>query len=282
MRLAFREAFLAFRRAPLLSGLSVTTIGVSLFGFGLFGLVALNLQAALRAAEDRVEVRAFLAEGTPVDAAAAALGDIQAFPEVAAVAYVSPEQALARARKELGEFEDVFEPGILPGSLEVRLRPGFRDPATVEAIARRLRAFRFVDDVRYGAEWVRKLYRLRTIASAASLALGAAFAAIAVIVIGATIRMTVLARAREIAVMRLVGATDTFVRLPFLIEGIVKGVLGGGLALALTWLAARVISRQLFAVEFFDPPTAAAGLVAGALLGFLGSAVSVGRHLRAV
>jgi cell division transport system permease protein len=282
MRLALREALLAFRRAPLLSVLSVTTIGVSLFAFGLFGLVAVNLREALRQVEERVEIRAFLAEGTGADAAAAAVGDVLAFPEVTTAAYVTPDQALARARRELGEFADVFDAGVLPGSIEVRLKPGFREPAVVAAVARRLRAFPFVDDVRYGADWVEKLYRLRTMATVAGLGLGAAFAAVAIIVIGATIRMTVLARAKEISVMRLVGATDGFVRLPFLLEGLAKGVLGGALALGLTWVAAQVISAQLFAVRFFDPPIAAAGVAAGALLGLLGSAVSVGRQLRRV
>lgn len=282
MRLALREALLAFRRAPLLSVLSITTIGVSLFAFGLFGLVAVNLREALRQVEERVEIRAFLAEGTGADAAAAAVGDVLAFPEVAVATYVTPDEALTRARKELGEFADVFEAGVLPGSIEVRLKEGFREPATVNAVARRLRAFPFVDDVRYGADWVEKLYRLRTIATVAGLGLGAAFAAVAIIVIGATIRMTVLARAKEISVMRLVGATDWFVRLPFLLEGLTKGILGGALALALTWIAAQVISAQLFSVQFFDTPIAIAGVAAGALLGLLGSAVSVGRQLRRV
>jgi cell division transport system permease protein len=282
VRLALREALLAFRRAPLLSALSVTTIAVSLFAFGLFGLVAVNLREALRQVEERVEVRAFLAEGTPADAAAAAIGDILAFPEVATAEYVTPERALARARRELGEFEDVFEAGVLPGSIELRLREGQRTPATVAAVARRLRAFPFVDDVRYGADWVEKLYRLRTIATVASLALGAAFAAVAIIVIGATIRMTVLSRAKEINLMRVVGATDGFVRLPFLLEGLAKGILGGALALGLLWIAARVITAQLFAVTFFEPSLALGGVLAGALLGFLGSAVSVGRQLRRV
>ena len=282
MRLALREALLAFRRAPLLSVLSVTTIAVSLFAFGLFGLVAVNLRSALQRVEERVEVRAFLAEGTPADAAAAAIADILVFPEVATAEYVTPERALARARTELGEFEDVFEAGVLPGSIELRLREGQRAPATVAAVARRLRTFPFVDDVRYGAEWVEKLYRLRTIATVAGLALGAAFAAVAVIIIGTTIRMTVLARARESSLMRLVGATDGFIRLPFLLEGLAKGVLGGGLALGLLYIATRVISAQLIEVTFFDPPLAAGGVLAGALLGFVGSAVSVGRQLRRV
>ncbi len=281
--LAVREAIIAFRRAPLLSTLSVTTIAFSLFAFGLFGLVALNIRRTLAALEERVEIRAFIVDGTPVEAVAAAVGDIAAFPEVQhPVQIVTQEQALARARRELGEFRDVFEAGILPASIDIRLREGHRDPATLREVAARLKAYDFVEDVRYGEEWVGKLYQIRNIATAAGLALGLAFGVVAVIIIGATIRMAVLARGREIAIMRLVGATDSFIRAPFLIEGFAKGVLGGALALALTWVASQVVNHYLLQTQFFDASAATLGILGGAVIGLLGSALSVGRHLRKV
>ncbi len=282
MRLALREALLAFRRAPLLSMLGVTTIAFSLFAFGLFGLVALNIREALRVVEDRVELRAFLVDGTTEDALAAALGDISAFPEVREVGYVSPDSALARSREELAEFRDVFDASVLPASLDIRLRDGFRDPVTVQALADRIDSYPFIEDVRFGQEWVAKLHRVRTLSVLAGAGLGAVFALVAVLIIGSTIRMAVLARAREIEIMRLVGATNSFVRLPFLIEGLIKGALGGVLAVGLTWLTHNVVSRSLFETVFFTPSQVALGVVAGAAIGFLGSLVSVGRHLRAV
>src|ERR1019366_1631030 len=97
MRLAWREAFLAFKRAPVLSILSVTTIAFSLFAFGLFGLVALNIRRQLGQLEERVEIRAFVVDGTNAEATSAALGDIASFPEVASAKLVSPEDALGRA-----------------------------------------------------------------------------------------------------------------------------------------------------------------------------------------
>ena len=278
--LAIREALIAFRRAPLLSALSVTTIAFSLFAFGLFGLVALNIRSALRTIEERVEVRAFIAEGTAIEAVAATMEDVQAFPEVATATYVSQEDALKKARQELGEFSDVFESDFLPASIEIRMKPGFGDPETVGAVAARMRTYPFVDDVRFGEEWVAKLHRIRTIATVVGIVLGLAFAAVAVIIIGATIRMTVLAREREISIMQLVGATDRFIRAPFLIEGFVKGILGGALALLLTWLASAMISRYFLDAEFFDMRLALVGVVGGALIGIAGSPVSVGRHLR--
>ena len=282
MRLAFREALRAFRRSPVLSALSITTIAFSLFAFGLFGLVALNLRNALQQVEDRVEVRAFVADGTPPEATSAAVADVALFPEVASVRLVTEAQALERARRELAEFEDVFDADLLPASIEVRLKPGQRDPDTVRDVARRLQLYDFIDDVRFGEEWVENLHRLRNIATGAGIALGSTFALVGLIIIGSTIRMAVLARSREIVIMRLVGATDGFIRAPFLIEGMIKGTLGGILALILTWLAAGLTSRWVMQVTWFDPQLAVAGVLAGALLGLLGSAVAVGRHLRKV
>jgi cell division transport system permease protein len=282
MRLAWREALLAFKRAPMLSVLSITTIAFSLFAFGLFGLVALNIRSQLGQLEDRVEIRAFVVDGTTAEATSAALGDIAAFPEVATARLVTPVEALVRARRELGEFSDVFDAGILPASIEVKLKAGRSDPATVTAVAARIRNYDFIDDVRFGEEWVQKLYRIRNIATLAGTVLGLTFAAVAVIIIGSTIRMAVLARSREISIMRTVGATDWFIRSPFLIEGLLKGTLGGLLALLFTWIAHVMVERLMFSAEFFDAKVALDGVAAGALIGVLGSSFSIGRHLRDV
>jgi cell division transport system permease protein len=280
---SFKTAFIAFKRAPLLSALSITTIAFSLFAFGLFGLVALNIRNALQKVEERVEIRAFISEGTSLEDITAAADEIKKYPNVLRVDIVTQEQALARAKTELGEFSDVFEDAFLPASLDVKLKDGHRDPTTVKKVADDVRALPFVDDIRFGEEWITQLYRLRNIAGVAGAALGLAFAAVAVIIIGATIRMAVLARSREISIMRLVGATDGFISRPFLIEGAIKGILGGVLALLLTYLAMRMLQQYLhFETAFFDQRLATLGILFGAMMGLLGSAVSVGRHLRKV
>ncbi len=285
MRLVAREALLIFRRAPLLSALSVTTIAFSLFAVGLFGLVAVNLQQALRRVAERVEIVAYLLPGTPIETVTLATKDIEAFPEVGSAEYVSEDEALTRARSELVEFRDVLqelERNPLPASIEIKLRPGFRDAEHVNAVADRVRGFGFVDDVRFGRDWVEKLDRLRQIAAAVGLVVGAAFAAVAIIIIGTTIRMAVLQRSREIAIMRLVGATDGFIRRPFLLQGAIKGLLGGLVAVGLSYGAYALINRWLFHAAFFSQEQAAAIVGFGTLIGLFGSATSVGRHLRRV
>ncbi len=285
MNLTFREAMLTFKRAPLLSALSVTTIAFSLFVLGLFGLVVVNLQDALHSVEERVEIVAYILPGTPIEATAQALKDVEAFPEVQTATYVSEEEAITRARAELVEFRDVLrelERNPLPASIEIKLKPGFRDADHVTAVAERMSGFGFVDDVRFGREWVENVDRLRGLAAAVGLVVGAAFAVVAIIIIGTTIRMAVLQRSREIAIMRLVGATDGFIRRPFLLQGAIKGLLGGAVALGLSFVAYLLINRYLLQSSFFTQEEALAIVAFGALIGLLGSATSVGRHLKRV
>jgi cell division transport system permease protein len=285
MTLTVREALLAFRRAPLLSALSVTTIAFSLFVLGLFGLVAVNLRAALRGVAERVEIVAYLLPGTPIETITTGEQDIEAFPEVASADYVSEDSALARARRELVEFRDLLrelESNPLPASIEVKLKPGYQDAAHVNAVADRLRGFTFVNDVRYGRDWVEKLDRLRGLAAAVGLVVGAAFAVVAVIIIGTTIRMAVLQRSREIAIMRLVGATDGFIRRPFLLQGALKGLLGGLVAVGLSYTAYVLINRFLISASFFNGLQAVGIVGFGTVIGLMGSLLSVGRHLRRV
>lgn len=289
MNLLWREALLSFRRTRTLSILSVTTIAFALFVTGLFGLVAINLRAAIGGIEERVEIVAFVLRGTPSQSLAVAMEDITAFPEVQDVSYVSEDSALARARAELVEFQEAYddlEVNPLPPSIEIRLKPGFRDAVHAADVAERLEGFPFVDDVRYGQDWVQQLDRLRTVAGIVGISIGLAFALVSVVIIGITIRITVLQRAREIQIMRLVGATDWFIRGPFLLEGAIKGLLGGILA----WLLCAAVFAGFKAqglgigvgLVFFTVPQALAFLAFGVVLGLGGSLVSVGRHLRKV
>ena len=289
MKLLTREALLSFRRAPLLSVLSVTTIAFSLFTVGLFGLVAINLREALRGLEERVEIVAYIFRGTPAETIAIATQDIAAFPEVREVSYVSEEDALRRARAELVEFRDAYgdlQVNPLPASIEVRMKEGYRDAATVGRVAERLKGFGFIDDVRFGREWVQKLDQLRNLTGLVGLVIGLTFAAVAVVIIGVTIRLTILQRAREISIMRLVGATNWFIRGPFLLEGALKGLLGGLLSVVLCY-AGYLLFRDssggtLSGLIFFRPLHIALIVVFGVLLGLGGSLVSVGRHLQHV
>jgi cell division transport system permease protein len=285
MAYALREAFAAVRRAPVLTGLSSVMIGLSLFLCGLFGVAAYNVRKAVERLEARVEIVAYLNDDAAPAAVQIAQREIGRYAEVAAVYYISREQALEIARRDLPEFRAVLnETGDnpLPASFEVRLKPGQRGVDAVKAVALRVATYPFVEDVRYGREWLDKVYVLRRIAGAATLILGLAFAIVAALIIGAAVRLAIFARRDEIAIMRLVGATDAFVRRPFLLEGFMTGILGALLAIIGTYSLYRVISGAVFQLDWLPVQWIVIGTVAGGLVGVLASAVAVRRHLREI
>ncbi|MBI4544634.1 MAG: ABC transporter permease [Gemmatimonadetes bacterium] len=285
MPYALREALAAFRRTPVLTGLSAAMIGLSLFVVGLFGVAAHNISRVLDRVESRVEVVAYLEDAAPLQAVRAAQSEISGLPEVLEVFYISRQQALELAKRELSEFRDIFgdlSVNPLPASLEIRLRPGYRSPESVQAVADRIDRYPFVEDVRFGREWLDKVFLLRRVAGAATAVLGGAFASVAVLIIGAAVRMAIFARKEEIAIMRLVGATDGFVRRPFLMEGFLTGVFGAALALPFIYIIYRVLSDAVFQLEWLPDMWVLAGAATGGLLGVFASGIAVRRHLREI
>lgn len=282
---ALREAVAAFRRAPVLTGLSSGMVGLALFVVGLFSLATYNLQIALSAIEERVEVVVYLRDDARQSEIDFLLGELAAFDEVSRVNYLSKRDALERAQRDLPEFGQLFmesEVNPLPQSLEVELRPGDRNPEVVERIAGAARNHPFVEDAQYGEEWVDRLFALRRIGFASTAVLGAAFALVAALIIGTALRIAIFARRDEIYIMRLVGARNGFIRRPFLLEGALAGLAGGLLAAGLTYGTYRGVYRYLFEIAWIPGGWVGIGLLAGAVFGAASSAVAIRRHLREV
>jgi cell division transport system permease protein len=260
-------------------------VGLALFVVGLFGLATYNLRLALASIEERVEVVVYLrddARQSEIDLLQSDLSDIG---EVARVRYVSKQEALERARQDLSEFADLFsglDVNPLPQSLELELRPSARNREVVESLSERAGAYPFVEDVRYGREWVDKLFTLRRVGAATTAVLGGAFFLVAALIIGTALRIAVFARRDEIHIMRLVGATNGFIRLPFLLEGALSGLAGGLLAWLLTYLVYRGVYAFLFAVAWVPLSWILTGLAAGMLFGVVASGLAIRRHLKEV
>jgi cell division transport system permease protein len=279
---AAREALSAFRRAPLLGGLSITAIALSLLIVGLFGLSAHNIGVAITDVERRVEVVGYLTEDASEDQVTLARREIESFPEVEDVRYVSKTEALFNASRELAEFSDVFsdlDVNPLPASLELRLGPGYRDPDNVRTVADRVRGYGFVEEVRFGQGWVERIFALRRIAGGTAIVLGGAFAIAAILLIATAVRMAILARSEEIEVMQTVGATEGYIQRPFLIEGLITGLLGGLLALGLTRLAYQLIHNGLVSLQWLPDTWVLVGVVAASALGMLTAGYAVRREL---
>jgi len=282
---AIREAIAAFRRAPVLMGLSAGMVGLALFVVGLCSLATYNLRIALSAIEERVEVVVYLRDDARQSEIDTLLVELAAFEEVSRVNYVSKRDALERAQRDLPEFGQLFiesEVNPLPQSLEVELRPGNRTPDVVERVAGSARNYPFVEDALYGEEWVDRLFSLRRIGFASTAVLGGAFAMVAALIIGTALRIAIFARRDELYIMRLVGARNSFIRRPFLLEGALAGLAGAVLAVGLTYATYRGVYAYLFEVAWIPGSWIGIGLVAGALFGAASSAVAIRRHLREV
>lgn len=282
---ALREAAVAFKRTPMLTALSATMIALSLLVVGLFGIAAFNIRRVLDRVESRVEVVAYIRDDADYNAVRIAQTEIEKMPEVRETRYISRAQALEIAKQEMPEFGDLFgglDTNPLPASIEIALKPNQQGPEAVRKVADRIGAFTFVEDVRYGQEWLDKVYLLRRVAGAATLVLGGAFAIVAALIIGAAVRMAIFARRDEISIMRLVGATDSFVRRPFIFEGLFTGIAGALIAIGLTWFVYNRMSQSLFQLEWLPDLWVLGILLAGGILGGIASSIAVRRHLREI
>lgn len=282
---AVSEAVSAFRRSPLLTGLSALMVGFALLVLGLFGLAAFNLRLALTAVEERIEVVAYLREDVRAVDMEAALQTLRSLPGVEEVLYVSKPEALQRALTQLPEIAEVssdLEVNPFPASLEVRFQPGSRTTEAVESVSTAAQELPAVEDVRYGREWVDRLFSLRRIGAITAITLGGAFALVAALIIGTAIRIAVFARRDEISIMQLVGATNGYIRRPFLIEGAITGLLGALLAVLLTWGTHQGVYHFLFTLDWIPASWVWGGLGAGVLFGVMASGLAVRKYLREI
>lgn len=281
------EAVASLRRNGLMTIAAVTTVMVALLTVGAAVLIGLGLTHLAAAVEGQVEVIAFLRDGlTPADAAQL-VRRVAALPGVAAVRFVGRDEALTRLQKQLGGtpvFADLANANPLPDSLKIQLA----DPRKVAAAAAAIGRQPGVEEVSYGAQVVDRLVLLTRGVRVVAALLTLFLAAVALIVVVNTIRLTVMARQQEIEIMQLVGATRWFIRWPFLIEGILQGTAAAVAAtLVLVPLYAVVAARLQVSIPFLPivpmtqalTPLVGSVLSAGMVVGASGSLVAVRRFL---
>lgn len=285
----WREAFVSLFRNGWLAASATGMVLVSLFLLGFVSLFALNAAHFSRLVENQVEVAVFLQDNLASDLVRQLGRELRQIKGVAQVTFVSKEEALAKLKRDLGDKSGLLsgleEQNPLPDSF--RLRP--KDAAAVPLIAKEAAALPGVEKVRYGEGVVEKLVKITNSVRLAALALVALFGLAAVFLIVTTIRLSILSRQEEIGIMKLLGATNWFIRGPFILEGLIIGASGALLATAILYwgYAALVGQIEQAALIFFQPVTEKAVLLpvfgaifgAGLILGALSSALSVHRFL---
>lgn len=280
-------------RAPVASLLTAAVIGITLaLPAGLRVLVG-NLDALSYSWQSTVSASLFLKDSVDEQAGHQLAATIGARPGVAGTAYISRAQALAefRALSGFGAALDALAHNPLPAVITVQPEPSL-DSDTVAALVAELGAQPEVAEARMDQAWLRRLYAVVDVARRAVIIIAVLLAAAVVFIVGNTIRLDIENRREEIAVMKLLGATDGFVRRPFLYSGFWYGLAGGLLAWLLLSICLLLLSgpvRHLASLYGGDAGILWLGardslilIASGIALGWLGSAWTVGRHLRAI
>ena len=285
------EAWAGLARARRMTTISVLTIAVSIFLVGVFLLVVENLRGLVETVRGETSVTVFLKPGTTAEARGDLARVAQDSRLVGAVRHVTREEARARFStwwRSLAPAAGAMTTNPFPESLEFDLLPDAARSEALRGFLWNLASHPAAEEVQFDVEWIRRLRGVVTVvrtggtALAVILVLGAAFT------IANVVRLTILLHRDEIEILRLVGAPEFLIRGPFLLGGLVQGLLGGVLALgflalafrALVWWSSRAQENVagLLGLRFLPPPTAALLVAGGLVAGLLGGGIAVRRR----
>jgi cell division transport system permease protein len=304
-----RESVQNFRRNWVMTLGAVITIYLSLLLVGVFLVTGAMVNNVVKSVEDKVTIEIFLKDGAATADVTALQNKLLADPLVGVqiadqknrgtVSYTSKEQAMEKFKKSMSstpEILDQLENNPLPASLDIKLA----DSHNVEALAAQIKAdplFLQVAEnpskpeksIKYGETVVKKLFAFTRVIRIMGYAIIALLAVVSLIFINNTIRLAIYARRKEIGIMRLVGASNWFIRTPFLLEGVLQALIGASLAiLSVVGLQGLIMPRLREVVSFLPVATGAGTTVqiaftlilAGVLIGLLGSGFALRRYLK--
>ena len=293
LRYIVEDALTNLRRSGWGGVASVATIAVSFVIVGIFLIITGNLGALVADWKEQFQVTVFLEDGITGDQLALLRKRVQSERAVRSMTYTSKAEALQQFKREMQGKESLLE-GLgenpIPASLQIRVHEAYQTPEALKQLTAALSRLEGVEDVMYGQEWVDRLSSVIQVLRLLGLSVGLALGLASLLIVSNTIRLAVYARAEEIEVMRLVGATRLHIRIPFVLEGVIQGTLGAVLALLLLFGAYRatlwqieMTPGQIFGMgvgSFLAPEWVVLMVVVGAGVGAFGSLISVGRFLR--
>lgn len=286
-----RRALLNIRQNPVISSVTVLTIALALMIVGVFLLISVNLEGVSVRWSEKIQIIVYFQDEPSPQVRTDLRSRISSLPETQRVEEVSRAEAMSRFRERLKGQETLLDgvsPDILPSSLEITLRKPHRTPEGVARYVEKLRQIPGMGEIQYGEEWVKRFASFIAIVRAIGLLVALFLFITVVFIVSNTIRLTIFARRDELEILSLVGATRMFIRLPFLIEGVIQGAAGGGMAivvLSLFYLArfggeSSFLPHSLVGNMLFLSPLQLALLwFGGILLGFIGSLTSLRRFM---
>lgn len=283
----FREAFRSFWRNGWMTFASISTVTISLLILGVFVLLNLNLEHWTKGMESQVEIRAFLYMETSDTEVTRLESRIKKLPEVADITFIPREQGLEELKRGFGEqgylLEGLEEENPLPHAFLIKTI----DPQETPKVAQVIQQFEAVEKVRYGSGVVEKLFSITNTVRNIGLVLIIGLAFTAMFLIANTIKLTILSRKSEIEIMKLVGATNSFIRWPFFIEGSLLGLIGAVIPLGLLLFGYHYLVKYvdiafitLIPLDPLWPKLTMLLLGIGVFIGMWGSLTSVRKFLR--
>ena len=285
LRYTLRESLSGFTRAKLSAFVSITTISISLLLLGVFTIVTVNASRFIDVLRTRVELEAFIQEPITSDQVAALQKQVTAINGVEKVVYVSKDEAANIFKQEFGEdIKNVLDFNPLPPSFKISLKEGYRTSAAAQTVSEKLASTKGIENVIYRKALLELIDERTATVHNLTLGLGLFVSLSAILLVSNTIRLAIYAKKQLLRTMELVGATAAFVRLPFLLEGLMQGCLGGIIASGLLYLllehAAPLLSSELSEFIRMDPGFYLLVLCAGVVLGLIGSLISVVRFIK--
>lgn len=273
--------------------LTSLTMALTLFVFGAFMMLQANLEQLLMAWGDQIHITAYLARVLEPTELEGLLKRVENLPEVERVRYTSQAQAWNDFQSALGAQSGLLEGlphDVLPASIEITIKRGQRDSLTLEQVAQRLRGEKAIASVEYPQQWVERLGLTVLAIAWGKWIVGGVFFLATFFIVGSTVKLALFARRGEVEIMQLVGASETLIQAPFVLEGMLQGMVGAALALAALWGGYALLREQIegFAgalwsvghVQFLDLEGAVFLVATGWILGAIGSLVSLRRIVK--
>ena len=277
-----RESFAGFHRRKLTTGVTILIMGSSLLVLAVLTLATLNMGHLLETARSGIDIRVFLRDGLDNERIAELQPRLVVIPGVRQVDFITPEAALNEFRASLGDEADILDmldANPLPASYHLVLEAEARDLQSVRSIRDEIAPWPEVTEVVFNQAWVDAMetwaFRFRM----ASLVVGMIVFLAAVFVISNTVKLTMAANARVISIQKLVGATNAFIRTPYLMEGVIQGLLAGMLAMGTLALAGYLLRDRAVDVVFFSPGQIGGFIVFCVVLGLVGSWSAMRKYL---
>jgi len=280
------ESLSGFKRTKLSSIVSIITICISLILLGIFAILTINAARFVDALRSRVELEAFLREPVTAETVDSLLQVVLALDGIETVTYVSKEEAAHIFKEEFGEdITRVLDFNPLPPSFKIGLRTDYKTAQGAQKVNDALLAMKEIESVAYRKALIELIDRRTRTINSVVLGLGIFLSLSAIVLVSNTIRLAIHAKRKLIRTMALVGATSGFIRLPFLLEGTLQGIIGGVLASGILYAfleyAIPLVSADLQEYIHMEPVFYLLVVGIGMGLGFVGSVISVLRFIDA-